>query len=330
MNAKKTIFQVVYFIFVTLFVLAFSLCFGFENAFIGVMAVVLCIFLIKKDLKQKLSTNFLKILFTNLLIGFSAFLVYFVPVATVIIIFVVIFLICVLTKDVENKLYYPFALEFVYLLAQGISIEDLPIRLLALVASTIFIIGVNAIIHRKKAIVKKEGPKTPIKEKILSKFKKDEKHYLFSLEMAILITIFESIGILLAIPNFKWLSVTTLSIVQPNTNVAVKGFNRIKGTVIGVTIFIIMDLLVLNNLPDYSLIIAAIMLIISTYMYTGTYIGPKSEYYVRMIWSSLLALSSAYLTFSQSHYVVDRIAFIVLATVICLGINYLMRKSTKI
>lgn len=178
-----------------------------------------------------------------------------------IIVFIGIFLICVLTKDVSNKIYYPFALEFVFILTQGGTVDGLLISLLALVASTILIFVINLLYHRNQPVPNKTSSNNSIKEIFCSKFRKDKNHYLFSIELAIILAIFESLSFYFNIPHAKWLSVTALSILQPNINVAIKGMNRIKGTIIGVIIFIIIYLIVVNYFNSYSFIIGLVLLL---------------------------------------------------------------------
>ncbi len=189
------------------------------------------------------------------------------------------------------------------------------ISLLALVASTILIFVINLLYHRNQPVPNKTSSNNSIKEIFCSKFRKDKNHYLFSIELAIILAIFESLSFYFNIPHAKWLSVTALSILQPNINVAIKGMNRIKGTIIGVIIFIIIYLIVVNYFNSYSIIIGLVLLLISSFCYVDTYLG--GEYYVRMIWSSLLALSSAFITFFQTQFIFDRIAFIIIGTIIC-------------
>lgn len=128
------------FIVMLIICLVFSLLFGSENIIIAIMAMVLSIILIKQDLKKKLTINFLKILLTNLSIGLLAFLSYKLPTLSFLIVFLTIFLIVILTKNINKLIYYVFALEFVYLISSNINYSNLSMQLLSLIATSILVI----------------------------------------------------------------------------------------------------------------------------------------------------------------------------------------------
>lgn len=342
------------FIAILLICLVFSLLFGSKNIIVAIMAVVLSIVLIKQDLKKNLTTNFLKILLTNLIVGILAFLACKIPSLSFLIAFLTIFLIVILTKDINKLIYYVFSLEFVYLISSNISYSGLNIRLLSLIGGSILVILINVLVHKlmnkkvsknqhsnskedvsKHPSTKLTSKNLTLKETIYSKFRKDKQHYLFAIELAIIVAISEFITIFFNIPTAKWLSFTAIGILRPNTNLIIKGFKKIKGTIIGVIVFILIDILILSQgtitilgLNISSITIATILTIIFSYLYTMFYL--ENKYVIRIIFSTLLALSIAFICIPQTNFITDRILFIIIGTVLCIFINYSMKESTKV
>ncbi len=337
------------FIVMLIICLVFSLLFGSENIIIAIMAIVLSIILIKQDLKKKLTINFLKILLTNLSIGLLAFLSCKLPTLSFLIVFLTIFLIVILTKNINKLIYYVFALEFVYLISNNINYSNLSMRLLSLIGASILVIIVNVIAH--SLINKKEEDKDQnsnstnlntnsttkltFKETIFSKFRKDKQHYLFAIELAIIVALSEFIAIYFKIPTAKWLSFTAIGILRPNTNLVTKGFKKIEGTIIGVIGFILIDILILRQgtigifgLNVVAKDIALLFIVIFSYFYTMYYL--ENKYVIRMVFSTLLALSIAFISIPQTNFITNRILFITIGAVLCIIINYSLRQSTEL
>lgn len=349
MKTKTLLKFTALFIVMLIICLVFSLLFGSENIIIAIMAMVLSIILIKQDLKKELTINFLKIVLTNLSIGLLAFLSCKLLTLSFLIVFLTIFLIVILTKNINKLIYYVFALEFVYLISSNINYSNLNIRLLSLIGASILVIIINVIVH--SLINKKESEnqnlnstdylntnsstKLTFKETIFSKFKKDKQHYLFAIELAIIVAISEFIAIYFKIPTAKWLSFTAIGILRPNTNLITKGFRKIEGTIIGVIGFILIDILILRQgtlsilgLNVFAKDIALLLIVIFSYFYTMYYL--ENEYVIRMVFSTLLALSIAFISIPQTNFITDRILFIIIGTILCIIINYSIRQSTEL
>lgn len=337
------------FIVMLIICLVFSLLFRSENTIIAIMAMVLSIILVKQDLKKKLTINFLKILLTNLSIGLLAFLSCKIPTLSFLIVFLTIFLIVILTKNINKLIYYVFALEFVYLISSNINYSNLSMRLLSLIGASILVIIINVIVH--SLINKKEesenqnsnstnlntnsSNKLTFKETIFSKFRKDKQHYLFAIELAIIVAISEFIAIYFKIPTAKWLSFTAIGILRPNTNLVRKGFKKIEGTIIGVIGFILIDILILRQgtigifgLNVVAKDIALLLIVIFSYFYTMYYL--ENKYVIRMVFSTLLALSIAFISIPQTNFITNRILFIIIGAILCIIINYSLRQSTEL
>ena len=337
------------FIVMLIICLVFSLLFRSENTIIAIMAMVLSIILVKQDLKKKLTINFLKILLTNLSIGLLAFLSCKIPTLSFLIVFLTIFLIVILTKNINKLIYYVFALEFVYLISSNINYSNLSMRLLSLIGASILVIIINVIVH--SLINKKEesenqnsnstnlntnsSNKLTFKETIFPKFRKDKQHYLFAIELAIIVAISEFIAIYFKIPTAKWLSFTAIGILRPNTNLVTKGFKKIEGTIIGVIGFILIDILILRQgtigifgLNVVAKDIALLLIVIFSYFYTMYYL--ENKYVIRMVFSTLLALSIAFISIPQTNFITNRILFIIIGAILCIIINYSLRQSTEL
>lgn len=337
------------FIVMLIICLVFSLLFRSENTIIAIMAMVLSIILVKQDLKKKLTINFLKILLTNLSIGLLAFLSCKIPTLSFLIVFLTIFLIVILTKNINKLIYYVFALEFVYLISSNINYSNLSMRLLSLIGASILVIIINVIVH--SLINKKEesenqnsnstnlntnsSNKLTFKETIFPKFRKDKQHYLFAIELAIIVAISEFIAIYFKIPTAKWLSFTAIGILRPNTNLVRKGFKKIEGTIIGVIGFILIDILILRQgtigifgLNVVAKDIALLLIVIFSYFYTMYYL--ENKYVIRMVFSTLLALSIAFISIPQTNFITNRILFIIIGAILCIIINYSLRQSTEL
>ncbi|MCQ2964268.1 MAG: FUSC family protein [archaeon] len=223
-------------------------------------------------------------------------------------------------------------------------------RLLSLIGASILVIIINIIVHsliNKKEESEDENPnststintnsstKLTFKETIFSKFRKDKQHYLFAIELAIIVALSEFIAIYFKIPTAKWLSFTAIGILRPNTNLVTKGFKKIEGTIIGVIGFILIDILILRQgtigilgLNVVAKDIALLLIVIFSYFYTMYYL--ENKYVIRMVFSTLLALSIAFISIPQINFITDRIVFIIIGAILCIIINYSMRQSTKL
>lgn len=364
MTLKKTMI----FIILILFIFSFSTLFGENNLFIGIAILIQGAMLLSQDLSNKPIKNFVKIAILNIIIGLSGFLTCQFVKLEFFIVFLLIFSIIYFTKDnFEKRAYYPFILEFMFILTKPISLTELNTRLLSLIIGSLFVVGINLCINKKRLKksqnnIKEEFNKINSKIKDNTNAKNSNKtlpnkennentaintnnslspnklkkealknlNYIkieFAIKLAILISIFEFIAIYFNIANAKWLSFTALAVIQPSPEITnKKGKNRITGTIIGTGIFITLYILILsqNNVLESKnyIFITEVLMFLSSYLYIINFIKLRNRYDIQMILISLLSLSASSLTIQGPDFIIQRLLYIIIGTLLCLIANY--------
>lgn len=153
MDARTIAGKSVFFILICLFVVVFSQVFGQENSLTGVIVVVLALMMLGKDLSVRPLINLGGMVLFTLIMGVGAYASVWCGSAFVgaAINFCVVFALCFFTtQDLRSPMHFPFLLGYAFMLSVPVSAEDLPVRVLALVIGSVFIVVLNVAINRNR------------------------------------------------------------------------------------------------------------------------------------------------------------------------------------
>lgn len=164
-----------------------------------------------------------------------------------------------------------------------------------------------------------------LKTILKSNFNRHSAKFTFAFRIAILLAIFEFIGIYFNIPNAKWLSFTAIAIVQPyNDSVKSKSRMRIVGTVIGVIVFGILYYTCLgtpNLIGINGAIATSIVTVLIGYIYT---LLDFESYDIEVIFLTLQSLLTAIVAIPGTGSIIERFAFVIGSTIICTVANFVI------
>ena len=172
MNKKLVISKSITFIFVVAYVVLFKMIFGDENSLVGVTTITAALMFLGKDLTLSPVRNSLRLIVLNLFIGIAAMLaasnLWLGVVINFTTLFIVSYLLC---YNLESPMYFPFTLQYLFLLASPVSIEQMPKRLLALAFGGIFVIILQLVVNKNR--ISKSGNKILLNvcDSVLSRIK---------------------------------------------------------------------------------------------------------------------------------------------------------------
>lgn len=175
-NIKKIfptiISKTLVFIFVMLFVGVFKSIFREENTLIGVTTMVLMLVLLKRDLTTNIMKNLSFIILLNPLIGIGAFIATQNLWMGIVINFVIMGSIGYLfSYELKNPINMIVGLHYILILTNPVTIEQLPMRLIALISGAFIIMGSQIILNKNKLIKTSEKISTDLEENLLEKIK---------------------------------------------------------------------------------------------------------------------------------------------------------------
>lgn len=125
--------------------------FSEDNSLVGVIAVTASLMLLERDLTASFLGNTLKFIGINLLIGIGAFIANTnMWIAIPINFCIIFFLSYTLLFYLRKPLYLPFSLQYLFLVSSPVSIDRLPLRLVALVCGALCIMIVQFLTNRKR------------------------------------------------------------------------------------------------------------------------------------------------------------------------------------
>lgn len=153
---KKEIISLIFsktliFIFVVLLVSLFKSIFKPENSLIGVTTVVLMLVLLQTDLTLNPIKNLLNLIVLNLAFGLSAFLVSQNVLLGLILNFsIMLFIGYYFSYELKKPVNMMVGLHYMLMIVSPISLSQLPLRLLSLVAGAFMIMGVQLLTNKNK------------------------------------------------------------------------------------------------------------------------------------------------------------------------------------
>ena len=142
----------------------------------------------------------------------------------------------------------------------------------------------------------------------------------FSVKVALAVSIPLFFIELFSIPNGKWIIITIYVLLQPfSDDTIIKTKKRIKGTVIAVSAFILIFGILNINIPEPLFLFVLLFF----YFYA-------KDYYIKVIFTSLLALSVNLSNFSLEFLSTTRFTFIIVGSIIALLVNKYLLPYTKV
>ena len=151
MNKKKIITNTVIFIFVMAFVLIFKSVFGSENTLIGITTITATLMLLGRDFTGEPLKNTLKFVGINLLMGIGSYIAANNMWLAIPINFIVVFTFSyIFTYNLREPLYFPFGLQYLFLLSSPVAVDKLVIRFIALICGALIIMLAQLLVNKNK------------------------------------------------------------------------------------------------------------------------------------------------------------------------------------
>ncbi|WP_122638831.1 FUSC family protein [Romboutsia sp. Marseille-P6047] len=151
MNKKLIISKSLVFIFVVAFVVGFKSIFGDENTLIGITTITATLMFLSKDLTISPIRNSIRLILLNLFIGICAMIALSNIWLGIVINFIALFTVSyTLCYNLETPMYFPFTLQYLFLLSAPVNIDQIPKRLLALIFGALFIMLAQIIANKNK------------------------------------------------------------------------------------------------------------------------------------------------------------------------------------
>ncbi len=151
MDVRTFVGKTAFFIAIVLFIAGFAYVFGQENSLTGVVVVVLALMMLGQDLSVRPGMNMLGLMAFTLLMGLGAYASVACGDARIgaVVNFATVFVLAFMTtQDLRSPMHFPFLLGYAFMLSVPVSAEELPIRILALLAGSVFIVALNVLVNR--------------------------------------------------------------------------------------------------------------------------------------------------------------------------------------
>ena len=150
MDARTLAGKSLFFVLICVFVSGFSQAFGPENNLVGVIIIVLALTMLSRDLSVRPVWNLGVVTACTLAMGAFSFLSAWAgnPYLGAVLNFSFVFGACFYAMhDLNSPMHFPFLLGYAFMLSVPVTAEDLPMRLLALVVGSAFVVGLNVLFH---------------------------------------------------------------------------------------------------------------------------------------------------------------------------------------
>ena len=150
MDARTLAGKSLFFVLICVFVSGFSRAFGPENNLVGVIIIVLALTMLSRDLSVRPVWNLGVVAACTLAMGAFSFLSVWTgnPYIGAVLNFSFVFGACFYAMhDLNSPMHFPFLLGYAFMLSVPVTAEGLPLRLLALVTGSVFVVGLNVLFH---------------------------------------------------------------------------------------------------------------------------------------------------------------------------------------
>lgn len=159
---KQIISNTIMFVFIMLFVMLFSNIFGEANKMVGIVVLIIGLVISEKDLTQNLNVLTVWLVSVNIFMGIASYFAILNPFLGLLFNIPFIFYVTYMMVAGKKKPYhFPFILGYLFLLLSSpvTNIGDLPGRLIALIAGSLVIVGLQYLFNKDtyKKILKSEN-----------------------------------------------------------------------------------------------------------------------------------------------------------------------------
>lgn len=304
-DRKKILSKFLIFAFVMLFVMLFTMLFSNDNSYIGVAMITGIMMFKYVDLYIPYKKSPFLITGLFLLIGVSAWLSQFNPFTGFLINFITIVIFLTLSSaDMNSKSYMPFILCYIFIQANPVADNMMPLRMLALLVGGILVSFTYAFFHRKSDY------KHPI-HALFKLLHPDTLHFQFIMRMALGEAIAMFLGDFFQIPRYMWIALTIMSLTQPfyaKTKERIK--HRFIGTICGALLFAFVFQWLIPS--EYL----AVCFLLLNFIYTFI-----TDYKIQMVFITINSLNAAMILFDTKTSVFLRIVMICTGILIAHFIN---------
>lgn len=146
------------FIFIMAFILTFKAIFGDENVLIAVTTITALLMLLERDLTINPIKYTAKLVALNLTMGIIAYIASNNMWIAIPLNFIIMFSLgYTLCYNLHKQMYLPFGLQYLFILSQPVSLNEMPLRLMSLLVGAILIMVSQLIVNKNK--VSKTGNK---------------------------------------------------------------------------------------------------------------------------------------------------------------------------
>ncbi len=149
MDRKGLVRATVLFAITCAFMVALMMLFGTVYAVMGVNIITAALMMLSKDLSVRPLSNLWSITAFMLLMGVGSYLACLNPLLGILVNFSVVFLVVFLSmQDLKSPMHFPMLLFYTTMVTMPITLEEMPDRLMVLVVSAVFIVGLNVLMNR--------------------------------------------------------------------------------------------------------------------------------------------------------------------------------------
>ena len=315
---KKLISNLFLLIFIVLFINVYTGIFDDDNNRVAVTVITSILMFIGVDIGYKPKES---IFITIFIFIFTCFVTEITRESNIFITFIIssiyIFFIMYITlqQKIEYKSYLPFMLLYVFLDAYPVEDSYLP-RIFSCIVGGILVTFVMYITTKKMNTQSSFSIKDLLKEKVDI----HSERFIFSLKMAIGVSISIIIGRMLNVEKMTWISVVTLSITQSDFfDSKLRIRQRFIATLLGISVFLFLfEVLKLGNyLPIVSLVLG--------YIYTFL-----KDYDKKMIFVAINDLISTMPIYSTTFSIITRLILFGLGIIVAYFVSKVVEKKYKI
>lgn len=131
--------------------LFYMIFFGRKNTAVGIMIIIAAFMNLNEDLSYKPGLSFVKVLGLLLIMGIVSYLNSPITIVSCILTFLVVFGTTFSSYHLfRSDVYMPYLLCYFIMSANPVTLENLPLRLMALAFGAVFIVGLNIVLNRDK------------------------------------------------------------------------------------------------------------------------------------------------------------------------------------
>ena len=287
-------------IFINIFMVAFSAIFSAQNTLIGVGCIIAVLLFRTVDIGIETKQASLLIFVSFALVAVTTVLPFVNLFLTLLINFVVVFLITILSSSrVEVKSYMPALLCYAFAVTDLVKSEDIPLRIITICASGV-IASVVYYLNNKN-----NGVEDTFKSYLLKLNIKSEE-MLYTIKISVGLTIGMLIVSVFEIEKGLWVIMTIVSLTTLNKKIMVsRSIYRVLSTIIGGLVFIVLfEFILPTNTHMYV-----------TFLFSYIYTFLKAYFY-QIIFVTISVLGIATQVMPSGEAISTRLLYVAVGTLI--------------